>query len=80
VRCIFCGLCIEACPTRALTMTNHYEMAGRTRAELIYEKKDLLAPLLPGMEEPPHPMRLGDDERDYYLGAGLRAPDEEAAR
>ena len=31
----------------------------------------LLAPLLPGMEEPPHPMRLGDDERDYYLGAGL---------
>jgi hypothetical protein len=24
------------------------------------------------MEEPPHPMRLGDSERDYYLGAGLR--------
>ena len=28
---------------------------------------DLLAPLLPGMEQPPHPMRLGDDEKDYYL-------------
>jgi NADH-quinone oxidoreductase subunit I len=38
---------------------------------LIYEKKDLLAPLLPGMEEPPHPMRLGDTEREYYLGAGI---------
>lgn len=25
LRCIFCGLCIEACPTRALTMTNFYE-------------------------------------------------------
>jgi NADH-quinone oxidoreductase subunit I len=25
----------------------------------------LLAPLLPGMEQPPHPMRLGD-EHDYY--------------
>ena len=27
----------------------------------------LLAPLLPGMEQPPHPMRLGDDEKDYYV-------------
>ena len=71
LRCILCGLCIEACPTRALTMTNEYELAGPSRADLIYEKGDLLAPLLPGMEEPPHQMRLGDDERDYYLGAGL---------
>ena len=31
-----------------------------------------MAPLLPGMEQPPHPMRLGDDEKDYYLRrAGL---------
>ncbi len=71
LRCILCGLCIEACPTRALTMTNEYELADRTRADLIYEKQDLLAPLLPGMEAPPHPMRLGEDEQDYYLGAGL---------
>ncbi|WP_431308419.1 4Fe-4S binding protein [Demequina litorisediminis] len=28
LRCIFCGLCIEACPTRALTMTNEYEPGG----------------------------------------------------
>ena len=27
LRCILCGLCIEACPTRALTMTNEYELA-----------------------------------------------------
>jgi NADH-quinone oxidoreductase subunit I len=32
---------------------------------LIYTKDMLLAPLLPGMEQPPHPMRLGD-EHDYY--------------
>jgi hypothetical protein len=25
---------------------------------------------LPGMEEPPHAMRLGDDEAAYYRGAG----------
>ena len=68
LRCILCGLCIEACPTRALTMTNQYELADNNRADLIYEKQDLLAPLLPGMEQPPHPMRLGDDEKDYYRG------------
>ena len=28
-------LCIEACPTRALTMTNDYEMADDNRADLI---------------------------------------------
>lgn len=66
-RCIFCGLCIEACPTRALTMTNDYELASDSRAALIYTKEDLLAPLLPGMEAPPHPMRLGA-ESAYYAG------------
>jgi NADH-quinone oxidoreductase subunit I len=51
-------------------MTNEYELADNNRADLIYEKHDLLAPLLPGMEEPPHAMRLGDDEVAYYRGAG----------
>ncbi|MFN8074882.1 MAG: NADH-quinone oxidoreductase subunit NuoI [Kineosporiaceae bacterium] len=69
LRCIFCGLCIEACPTRALTMTNEYELNGPTRAGLIYEKQDLLAPLLPGMVAAPHPMVEGTTERDYYQGS-----------
>ena len=68
LRCIFCGLCIEACPTRSLTMTNEYELADDSRESLIFTKEQLLAPLLPGMEQPPHPMRLGDDEGDYYRG------------
>ena len=68
LRCIFCGFCIEACPTRALTMTNEFKLADTTRAKLIYEKDELLAPLLPGMEQPPHPRRLGDSEQAYFLG------------
>ena len=68
-RCIFCGLCIEACPTRSLTMSNEYELARDNRKDLIFTKEMLLAPLLPGMEQPPHGMRLGDTEKDYYLGA-----------
>jgi NADH-quinone oxidoreductase subunit I len=67
LRCIGCGLCVEACPTRSLTMTNFYEMADDNRLDLIYTKEQLLAPLLPGMEQPPHPMRLGNDEQDYYV-------------
>ena len=62
-------------------MTNEYELADDNRADLIYEKSDLLAPLLPGMEQPPHPMRLGDSEVDYYRGAGRgrrRGPEEGA--
>ena len=44
LRCIFCGMCIEACPTRALTMTNDFEIAKYTREDDIYEKEDLLVP------------------------------------
>ncbi len=68
LRCILCGLCIEACPTRALTMSNEYELADDTREKLIYEKADLLAPLLAGMVEPPHAMVPGTTEKDYYRG------------
>ncbi|HEY3502482.1 MAG TPA: NADH-quinone oxidoreductase subunit NuoI [Actinocatenispora sp.] len=69
LRCIFCGLCIEACPTRSLTMSNEYELANDSRQDLIFTKEQLLAPLLEGMEQPPHPMRLGEREQDYYVDA-----------
>ena len=48
-------------------MTNFYEMADDNRQDLIYTKEMLMAPLLPGMETPPHPMRLGENEQDYYV-------------
>ncbi|MDR1448649.1 MAG: NADH-quinone oxidoreductase subunit NuoI [Propionibacteriaceae bacterium] len=68
LRCVFCGLCIEACPTRALTMTNEFKLADDSRAKLVYTKDELLAPLMEGMAAPPHPRRLGADERAYFLG------------
>ncbi|MEN9922952.1 MAG: NADH-quinone oxidoreductase subunit NuoI [Actinomycetota bacterium] len=79
LRCIFCGLCIEACPTRALTMTNEFELADQTRESLIYEKKDLLAPLMPGMVPPPHSMVEGTTEKDYYKGLITKATPEQIA-
>ena len=60
-------------------MTNFYELADDNRQDLIYTKEQLLAPLLPGMEQPPHPMRLGETEQDYYVQgptlARRRTPD-----
>ena len=62
-------MCIEACPTRALTMTHEIdELVGPTRTGLIYEKQDLLAPVPDGALETPHPMVEGTEDGDYYRG------------
>jgi NADH-quinone oxidoreductase subunit I len=49
-------------------MTNDYEMADDNRADLIYDKDRLLAPLEPGMTPAPHPMVPGATDEDYYRG------------
>jgi NADH-quinone oxidoreductase subunit I len=42
-RCIYCGLCEEACPTSAIQLTPEFENCQRDILTLVYEKKDLLA-------------------------------------
>ena len=59
----------------ALTMTNVYELADNNRADLIFTKDQLLAPLQQGMLQPPFPMADGLEERDYYLGKVSTATD-----
>jgi NADH-quinone oxidoreductase subunit I len=38
---------VEACPTRALTLTNNFELAWETREDAILVKEELLQPPLP---------------------------------
>ena len=42
LRCIFCGLCVEACPTEAITMTQLFEMSVTDRQQALYTKDELL--------------------------------------
>jgi NADH-quinone oxidoreductase subunit I len=41
-RCIFCGFCEDACPTYAIQLTPDVEMCEYARANMVYEKEDLL--------------------------------------
>ncbi len=42
LRCIFCGMCEEACPVDAIELTTEYDIVGRSRQEMIFDKEKLL--------------------------------------
>jgi NADH-quinone oxidoreductase subunit I len=44
LRCIFCGLCEEACPKDAVYLSETFAPANYQRKGFIYGKEDLLIP------------------------------------
>ncbi len=42
-RCIFCGYCVEACPTDAITHGHGFEVASYNASKLVYRKEQLLS-------------------------------------
>ncbi len=43
LRCIFCGMCEEACPVDAIELTSFYDLSGKSREEMIFDKEKLLS-------------------------------------
>ena len=51
-RCIFCGYCVEACPTDAITHGHGFEIASYNTSTLIYRKEQMLVPIPAGRALP----------------------------
>jgi NADH-quinone oxidoreductase subunit I len=43
LRCIFCGMCEQACPVEAIELTSLYDLTGKSREEMIFDKPKLLS-------------------------------------
>lgn len=43
LRCIYCGMCEEACPVDAVELTSLYNLTGRSREEMMFDKEKLLS-------------------------------------
>jgi NADH-quinone oxidoreductase subunit I len=43
LRCIFCGMCEEACPVDAIELTSLYDLTGKSREEMVFDKEKLLS-------------------------------------
>jgi len=50
-RCIFCGYCVEACPTDAITHGHGFELATYDINALVYRKEQLLERSAPGARQ-----------------------------
>jgi NADH-quinone oxidoreductase subunit I len=61
LRCIFCGLCEEACPKDAIYLSETFAPSNFTRKGFVYSKEELLIP------------NPKTDNEKYELAKGLRA-------
>jgi NADH-quinone oxidoreductase subunit I len=62
-RCMFCGLCEEACPEEAIVMSREVEISSYDRQSMIFDKERLLVP-----------EHLLKRRLDFLRGAYDRAP------
>ena len=71
LRCIHCDLCVEACPTEAITETKLFEFSFTNRADAIYTKDELLVDDDGRARRQPWELWLGGEDDD--TSAWMRA-------
>jgi NADH-quinone oxidoreductase subunit I len=59
LRCIYCGMCEEACPVDAIELTHIYDLTGETREQLVYDREKLLSVYDKTKDNPRDPIRTG---------------------
>jgi NADH-quinone oxidoreductase subunit I len=68
LRCIYCGMCEEACPVDAIELTSLYDLSGKSREEMFFDKEKLLS--VYDQTIAAEPMRTRRGARDE--GRGMR--------
>ena len=63
LRCIYCGMCEEACPVEAIELTGLYDLTGLSREEMIFDKVKLLSVF--DTTKSHEPMRYGKPPADH---------------
>ncbi len=63
LRCIYCGMCEEACPVEAIELTGLYDLTGLAREEMIFDKTKLLSVF--DLTKDQEPMRYGKPPADH---------------
>jgi NADH-quinone oxidoreductase subunit I len=43
LRCIYCGMCEQACPCDAIELTSLFDLTGLSREEMMFDKEKLLS-------------------------------------
>jgi NADH-quinone oxidoreductase subunit I len=59
-RCVFCGLCVDACPFDALYMTNDYELSEYDKMSLKYTPDMLTVP--PKLEGQTYKVKMDEEK------------------
>ena len=72
LRCIYCGMCEEACPVDAIELTSLYDLSGKSREEMIFDKEKLLSVYDQTKDAEPMPIR--ERIRDSIRGQSINAP------
>jgi NADH-quinone oxidoreductase subunit I len=43
LKCIYCGMCEEACPVDAIELTSIFDIVGSSRSDMLYDREKLLS-------------------------------------